>query len=244
MERTQQLYDAYKAHKAPVTIIHERWGYKPMSGSLKQAIGALKAYGLVSVEGEGLARQIGVTERGRRIILNAPDREQHLKDAALSPALFASLWSKYASIGIPSDDILRHHLIFDRNFNEDSVDDVIANFRESLAYSNLKHGDTITPGAGETEEDEEENGGDHDTPPPPRKENRRMTPPAGTTEHVYGLSEGPAILTFPGSLSQDSLLDLKDWLNLVMKKINRMVAPTTPPGKQASPTEEADDEDE
>src|ERR1700730_12502522 len=95
VERTKQLYGSYKMYKAPIAILGERWGYKALSAALKQAVAAVKAYGLISVEGEGPARQIGVTERGRWIVLNAPDRDQLLKKAALGPSLFKALWDKY-----------------------------------------------------------------------------------------------------------------------------------------------------
>lgn len=228
VERIQQMYDRDKAHKVPVTVLHDRWGYKAMSGALKQAIGALKSYGLITVEGEGAKRFVAVSERGRRILLDAPDKAQSLKDAAVGPALFKALWEKYAKDGIPADDVIKHHLIFDRKFNDESVGDAIARFKATIDYAKLSVGDKMA----ETDGDEEGEFGDdapNDSSPPAdnqRKGTRRMPSP-GAKEFVYPLEEGNAVLTYPGDLSEVSVHELKDWLDLVMKKIKRAMVPKT-----------------
>lgn len=238
VERAQQLYDRDKTHKVPVTVLHDRWGYKPMSGALKQAIGALKGYGLIAVEGEGDKRFVAVSDIGKRILLNAPDRDELLKKAALGPALFSSLWTKYASSGIPSDDVLRHHLIFDRNFNDESVGDAIARFKATIDFAKLSQGDKMDgDGGGDDSEDDSDN--EDDAPPvnTARKEKRRMSNPAAK-EFVYPLDEGPAVLTFPGELSAESVGDLKEWLDLVLKKLKRSLP------KSSAPPADDDDQDD
>jgi hypothetical protein len=240
MERTQQLYDRDKTHKVPVTVLHDRWGYKAMSGALKQAIGALKSYGLIVVEGEGVNRFVAVSDRGRRILLDAPDKPQLLKDAAVTPSLFSSLWARYGITGIPSDDVLRHHLIFDLNFNDESVGDAIARFKSTIAFAKLSSSDKMAVGGREEDDgfDPADNGADAGRETPlrePRKESRRMNSPSAK-EFVYPLDEGPAVLTFPGDLSADSVEELEEWLGLVLKKFKRR--------KPQASAEPDDDQDE
>src|SRR4051794_7549882 len=74
VERAKQLYDKDKTHKVPVGVVHERWGYKKHSAAADQAVAAVKAYGLVTIDGTGSARQVAVTDHARKIILGAPDR--------------------------------------------------------------------------------------------------------------------------------------------------------------------------
>jgi hypothetical protein len=60
-----------------------------------------------------------------------------LQISALSPTLHAELWNKYKAEGLPPNDVIRHYLVFERNFNPDSVDGFIAQFRDTIAYAKL-----------------------------------------------------------------------------------------------------------
>jgi hypothetical protein len=92
-------------------------------------------------------------------------------------------------------------------------------------YAKLKSGDHIEGAGGESEAEDDEgdqNGGQSDPPTPPPGNRRRMIAP-GTQEHVFTLQEGPAVLTCPEGMSEESAEDLQDWLKLVMRKIKRSV---------------------
>jgi hypothetical protein len=60
---------------------------------------------------------------------------------------------------------------------------------------------------------------------------------AGTTEFVYPFDEGPAVLTFPDGLSPDGLAELKDWLALAGKKIDRLLKAQGGPAADQSPAD-------
>lgn len=65
-------------------------------------------------------------------------------------------------------------------------------------------------------------------PPPPGFQslpNKRMQ------EDVFSLSEGKVVIQWPTPLSQDSIQDLKDWLQIVERKITRSVIQTQEPTK-------------
>ena len=80
--RAKSLYDQAKAHAVPVAAVHELWGFKALSGAGNQNVAALKAYGLIEVEGEGDKRLVRISDTGRRILLGANDRDNLLKQAA------------------------------------------------------------------------------------------------------------------------------------------------------------------
>ena len=231
VERIQQLYDKDKTHKVPVDVVHDRWGYKKHSGAGNQAVAAVKSYGLVTVDGNGKQRQVAVTENGRKIILSAPDRPQLLKTAALGPALFNSLWEKYRETGIPSDEVLRHYLVFERKFNEDVVANAIERFKDTVAYAKLTAGDKIEGGGqGDDGQNGDDDDPDDDLLPPPRK---RRTMQSGMNEDVFSLAEGAMVLQWPERLSKVSAQDAQDWLDLIGRKIKR--------ASDEPPTEPEDD---
>lgn len=241
VELAKKLYDTDKVHKVPIGVVHERWGYKKNSSAGNQAVAAAKSYGLVSVEGTGEQRLIAVTDTGRRIILNAPDRPELLKKAAVGPSLFNSLWGRYRIDGLPSDDVLSHHLIFDRKFNEDIVNYAIDRFKKTVAFAKLVAGDTIEGGGDEEDEESSDDSSESsatsssssssssrsfDSPPlkPPAK--RQMA--TGFKEDVFSLDEGQVVLQWPDRLSKDSAADLQDWLELIGRKIKRAVQAQQP----------------
>ncbi|MCH7690680.1 MAG: hypothetical protein IIA17_06500, partial [candidate division Zixibacteria bacterium] len=127
IELTKTIYDQDKISKIPERIAHERWGYKPYSSVAGQLVGAVKAYGLIEVEGKGKNRYVRISDTGRRIVLETQDKLKLLKKAALLPHINRTLWEKYEGY-LPQDDVLREYLIFTLKFNEDSVDYFITQF--------------------------------------------------------------------------------------------------------------------
>jgi hypothetical protein len=140
VERTHALNQKYKRATVPINLAQELWGYKAHSGSGNQCVAALRAYGLVHVEGDGKARRLRISDAGYRIALNSTDRQTLLERAALAPPLHAELWNKFKDEGIPDDELLRHYLVLDREeakFNPETVDDFIADFRDTLSFAGL-----------------------------------------------------------------------------------------------------------
>jgi len=218
VDRVKVLYDTDKTHKVPIGVVQERWGYKKHSGAGDQAVAAVKSYGLIAVDGNGEQRQIAVNDVGRRIVLNAPDRTELIKAAAVSPALFGSLWERYRKDGVPSDDVLRHHLIFDRNVNEDVVEKLMDRFRSTVVFAKLGAGDNMADVADEEESDENDPP-ENDPPAVTKRERRKM--PAGTKEDVFTLTEGDVVLQWPSRISKESVQDFEDWIGLIVRKVKR-----------------------
>jgi hypothetical protein len=227
------LYEQDKLHKVPIGTAHERWAYKSLSSAGNQAVAAVKSFGLITVEGEGDKRMLAVTETGRKIILEAPDRDELLKKAALGPPLFASLWEKYKTDGLPSDGTLRHHLIFDRNFNEDSVDDVIDRFKSTISYAKLTPGETLDDNSTlDNEECDEPDEKDRNpAPPKPHQEKSPRKVLAGISEDVLTLQQGAVVLQLPDQLTAENMEDIEDWLKIVLRKVKRNL------DKQPDPSE-------
>lgn len=225
VERAKSLYEKDKMHKVPIGTVHERWGYKKHSAAGNQAVAAVKSYGLATVEGEGENRKVAVSDAGRRIVLDAPDRAELLKTAALGPSLFRSLWEAYREEGLPSDEVLEHHLVFERNFNEDFVGNAIARFKGTVAFAKLVAGDKIEGSAGDSEDDD---GGEEEQPRPPAPRSSGIAPKerrlmSGTKEDVYSLDDGAVIVQWPERINGATAADLENWLGIITRKIKRAV---------------------
>lgn len=140
VEKAAQLHKSYGRHSIPVGSAHKLWNYTEHGGIGNQCVAALKAYGLLDVEGQGKSRKISLTDRADRIIRNAPDRGQQLKMAAVEPSIHRELLEEYKEKGLPPDDILRTYLVWERDggrFNEDVVDAFIDRFRKTLEFAGV-----------------------------------------------------------------------------------------------------------
>jgi hypothetical protein len=134
IERARLLYDAVRRSPASVEAAVETWGYSSKSSGGKQTIAALRAFGLL--EGEGSVR---LTDRAVHILLNddSPERDRLLRQAALSPPVYARLWERYGP-DLPSDKGLQTHLILEMGFNENAVADVIRGYKETLDFTKMR----------------------------------------------------------------------------------------------------------
>jgi len=223
LERAQEFFDAYKRAQVPVSIIQQKWGYKPLSGVGDQTVAALRAFGLIDVEGEKDKRLAKLTDIAWKILAGHPDRQKLIHEVALRPSIYAELWEKYKADGLPPDEMLTHYLQWDRGFNPDAITAVIAGLRDTLSLARLDADCTIP-----------ESASDPVTLPKP-------VVPAGVAlvapfqekpnmvMDTFTLDEGVIALQYPNSLSKESFEDLESWVTLQLKKIKRRVkSPETP----------------
>lgn len=141
LKRAEQILEHEGSHEIPVAVAHERWGYKRYASIADQSVAALKAYGLLDVEGNAKKRRVKVTERARRIIKNAPDRQELLQKAALEPDIHKEMWDRSKSNGgLPSDETLREYLLWEREdgtFNENAVDAFIEHMKATFRLAKV-----------------------------------------------------------------------------------------------------------
>ena len=227
VKRTERLYRAAKQHPVPLGVAHEKWGYEAGGSYGNQTVAALKAYGLVDVRGTGDAREVSVSEEARRIILESDDRGQILKKCALAPAINSDVWDFYGA-ELPDDDaVLRNHLIWQKRFNENSVDKYISELRETIAFAGLDGGPSeLNPRPPElvwASEVEDPRKGPN---PHIDKGVASSRPGDRMKEEVLVLEGGggEVILRRPTEISRESYEDIEDWLKLVLRKLKRAIA--------------------
>jgi len=232
IEKAKDVYDACKQIQVPITAIHTRWGCKPMSGLVLQTVAALKAFGFVEVSGDKEKRTVRLTDDAVKIIRGHPDRRDLLREAALKPSIYSELWEKYKMDGIPPDDILGNYLEWDKKFNPKAIAGFIADFHATIDFAGLQAGDTVGNGDNSDGIENADTPGDGNNNPP-SDHAFEMTPPkrielpkggADMRTDTFTLEEGPTIaLQYPSSLSASSYEDLRDWMEIELRKIKRLI---------------------
>lgn len=143
VDRARAFYEAEQRNAARPETAAAHWGYSPKSSGGKQTIAALRAFGLL--EGDTLVKLSG---RALRILLDerqgSEERERLLKQAALLPPLHSRLWERYGA-DLPSAQTLRLSLILDEGFNENSVDDFLTEYKETLEFARLRMAEGARP---------------------------------------------------------------------------------------------------
>jgi hypothetical protein len=132
-ELAQALWKQEKRTTVAVDVAARAWGYTSLSGPARVRLAALKRYGLLEEDRQG----VRVSELGMRLALEPRGSEPHaraLREAAFRPELFRQLQETHRDA---SDEALRSHLIFDRQFSEAGARMAIRAFRETLAIAGV-----------------------------------------------------------------------------------------------------------
>ena len=143
LHRVRELYNAERRNLVHPDVAVACWGYSPRSSGGKQTIAALRAYGLL----EDVRGDLRLTDRAQHILVREPGtagRDDLLRQAALSPPVFARLWERYGA-DLPSDKSLRTYLVLELKFNENSVEDLLRSYRETLTFAELLVGAREAP---------------------------------------------------------------------------------------------------
>lgn len=241
IDRARTFYQHEKRSPASVLVASSHWGYSPQSSGGKQTLAALIAYGLMEDEGSGDQRKVRLTDLAFRILLDerpdSPERDEAIRRAAHMPKIHAEIFAR-SSDALPSDPNLRHFLVWDKKFNENSVGDFIRQLRSTAEFAGVyaPARDGSEPDAADPDE-----GGAMDGAETPRESPGKgavtaqqpslppspMSPPsgAGMRQDTFSLDEGLVVLQWPAQLSAESYEDLKDWMELQLRKIGRSVRP-------------------
>lgn len=160
--RARVFYNQERRNAASYAVVVGHWGFKLKSSGGLTTAAALKAFGLMrDVESSSPrgGRTVQLTDLAFRILLDdrdpSPERDAAIKQAALSPKIHAELWKKWKT-QFPSDSELRHRLIFDWKFNENSVADFVQEYKDTIKFANLNDSDIISVSSGDKMEEEEE----------------------------------------------------------------------------------------
>lgn len=149
--KSEQLYNAVRHHAAALPTAAKAWDTGPKSSATAQSIGALIQYGLVEDEGSGALRKIKLTPLALKIVMDkrpeSRDRMEAVKEAALTPRIFAELFTGYGVADDVDDALLIHALTLERTqngkapYSEKSAADVLRVYRDTIGYAGLAPSD-------------------------------------------------------------------------------------------------------
>lgn len=220
LDLARKIYAAASRHPMPaLSVVSEVWGTSPTSSGGKQAMAALKAFGLIETDGEGAHRKVRVSDDAAKILEEHPDKAKLLAAAALRPRVHRVTWDSCAKDGeLPPDATLRHFLLFDHDprFNEAAIAGFIKQLRATISFAGVSGGIV----ADETDDDDtiEEDETPSDHVPEPSKERPVRKRQAGMTQDLFSLPEGEVSIQLPAKLSPRSFKHFKAWLALVLEK--------------------------
>ncbi|MGA2149453.1 MAG: hypothetical protein ABSH49_31340 [Bryobacteraceae bacterium] len=215
-------------------------GYEKAHGEAARTLSALKSFGLI----EEIGDRIKLTQRGIDIVAREEGDSQRstaLWTAAISPDIYQDLLKQYRESGLPSDIALKSELIAVKRFNPNAVQEFIRDFRDTLEFAGISdvrvidwnlENEEMTPEA----ENKLQKAPSPTAPAPPRQ-STPLQPSVATLakkaadqilhsrsyQDVFSLTEGPVTIQWPATLSAESFEDLRDWLDIVKRKIGRSV---------------------
>jgi hypothetical protein len=144
-------------HFSPLVSACRAWGIGVKTGPGIQTIAALGHYGLIEFEGSGEKRSARLTDVALRILLDkqptSPERDELIRRAALTPRIHAELRQKWPGT-LPSNPTLETYLVRDRGFSESGARDLIAQFKETIAFAKIDQ-PAIIPSAHDADLEEE-----------------------------------------------------------------------------------------
>lgn len=239
LSRVKALYEAEGKHAVPPSSAYKAWGIGAKSSGARQTLAALKLFALVTYIGKAKERQVRVSDFAVKIILDkradTSMRDELIRRVALNPLIYTELWQKYGA-DLPSDATIETYLLLERDFNENAVSGLIADYKDTLEIAKLSEPDKMSPDEGAELTPIPEVPTQAGLRPLPPLKRREVKP--SMKEDVYTLKEGDVVFQWPDRLSPESYEDLKDWTTLLLRKIARHV---TVNGAMA--TEYTDDEE-
>jgi hypothetical protein len=209
----QRVSSVYKRdYQAPLTrdLAAERLGYSGLNGKSLAVLAALGKFGLL----EGRGEETRVTDLAVRILAFPPgsaERRAALQEAAGRPELFVELDQRFAR-GQASDGAIRAWLIT-RGFIPPAAEAAVRAYRETRQLLEAEGG-AVSPGGAPA-------GGTTPPAPAPEAPAASVKIEGGTRRAVFGLAEGEVVITAPVFLSAESVNDLRDYLEVFMKRARR-----------------------
>ena len=145
IERAAAVWKQDRNHETQLKSLATHWGFNPGSSSVLGRVASLKHYGLMDEVKGGAPGIVKLSDIAVKILANedteSPDRIALVKKAALTPTVYAELWSKYKG-EMPSDVTLKSYLVGDRSFNPDVVNGFLKDFKSTISFARLQISDT------------------------------------------------------------------------------------------------------
>jgi hypothetical protein len=231
VSKANTLYQAYRRHKMPQSQMIQKMDYKADSSVGQQVIAAMKAFGLIDIEGTGPNRSVAVSESAEKIVRSHPERADLLRSAALAPKIHREVWDKFYAGDEPSPpDVIKHYLEWDRpggTFTPQALGQFLKQFSDTVTFAQLNSSAKLLETGGDGGVD------DNDQKPPQQPPVHEKPKPMqtaiqpGMKQAALDLDAGVIVVQWPERLTNDEYKDISDWLKVVDRRIKRSVGADT-----------------
>lgn len=256
LKRLEEFEAHFKRSPARPDRIGDAWGIKGKA-YVDRTAAALKYFGLLEYQGSGTARQVVVSEEGRKFLRAQQEetKREVIRAAALRPKQIAHFWSLWGE-DRPADAACIDELTLKNGFSDSGARDFLGVYDATISFAGLSDSDKISAVDQEANEATMTPAGHAMLPrqgETPSHIARRMLDESPTSvqypqakspmlQEIFNLDEGPVTLSFPSELSQDSYEDLKDQLELFLRRAQRRAGLKEPTRCIAKETEEEEGE--
>jgi hypothetical protein len=215
IEKIGAVYKKDYQNKVPRDVVAKHMGYESLHGKALGVLSTLGKYGLL----EGRGDESRVSDLAVKIIAHeegSPERAAAINESALKPELFAEIEKRFGPK--VSDTALRSYLLTQK-FIPTAADSAIRAYRETKQLVEAESEGYIEP----VKQEQSVNLSDATTSLLDRPASSFQAPAAKgrMLQEVFNLDEGPVTLNFPEHLSAESYEDLKDHLDLFLRKAKR-----------------------
>jgi len=207
----RKVYEKEQAHEAPKSAVAEDLGYSGLNGRALSMIGALRQYGILEGNSEGLC----VTEDAVAYyeLDEGVDRTEAMERMIFRPPFFDALRQTFPGI-LPSEATLKHHLIKE-GFLPRAAEDVVRVYRANVALV------AEAPKRANTDVESESNPPTHLMHASPLPQIMASRPDAGILSLSYLLSpDTKADVQIKGPVGPDELEMLRAQLELTIRAIS------------------------
>jgi len=218
------ISDAWKAenrNKMSRLVLAKHLGYNSLNGRALGRIGAVRAYGLV----EGRGDELRVSEDAITALAapeGSPARREALERLALQPSLFNELRSEFPGT-LPSEENVKFQLA-KRGLTAKAAGKAAQTYLNTMRYVS---GEPVAINPQSNSDLVEESMQAHDiASKKPTEQQRTLPARAGILQEIFSLQEGPVSLSYPAELSEESYADLKDQLELFLRRAQRRASLT------------------
>ena len=227
LERLAEFEIHFKRTSVTLDRVGAAWSIKSRAHSSRIAA-ALRYFGLFDYQESEGDRRIVISEQGRKYLLAQQDdiRREVVKTAALCPRAIATFWNLWGE-DRPSDASCLDQMMFEHSFSGSGARKFLKVYDATISFAGLSKSDRDDPpedlagSVGNTPEDDSADDFERKYPQRPCLPRIHRQEGTGMKEDVFTLDEGDVVLQWPATLSSASYADLKDWLDLMLRKIER-----------------------
>lgn len=217
LQRLVEFDAHFKRSAAAPERVGMAWGIKAKAYADRIAA-ALRYFGLLEYQGIGKARQITVTDDGRKYLRAQQEetKREVVKAVALRPKQIAKFWNDWGT-DRPADAACLDELVLKNGFSDGGAREFLKVYDATINFAKLSSDDKVS------DENTSEDGDKGETPPPP--------PPPGSKGQVKIMESERVVFTEEGQPSQylkliasgdvdDSMLEaLEDFVKRQRKRI-------------------------